>query len=307
MVVVDTGGGVACNAHVPGVSVEGTIGGNGTALLWPVQWVAVEQKADQRVPSPRKRDVQRLHVIVVGAGLLGMPVVLIERVDLERERTIGSCILVEDRDAVDRDADRSQRRGLRIGAWRWLRRNAKRVLLLRAAIGIELEVRVAAAIGFVARVAGVEIRTVVVGNAVTANDDGLRFGGNLHVAGKLLEDGRYVVRDADRVTFGRSACHHKGHSHKDQRQPSKRLHDSPHITTRTYARIVEGWVESIGLDPSDYGTHSLRRTKASLLYKMRHNLREIQILLGHKKIESTVHYLGITVEDALESSEHLDL
>ncbi|MBT0587942.1 tyrosine-type recombinase/integrase [Alteromonas oceanisediminis] len=86
-----------------------------------------------------------------------------------------------------------------------------------------------------------------------------------------------------------------------------RLHDSPHIGTRTYARIVQGWVQSIGLDPADYGTHSLRRTKASLLYKMRHNLREIQILLGHKKIESTVHYLGITVEDALESSEHLDL
>ena len=86
-----------------------------------------------------------------------------------------------------------------------------------------------------------------------------------------------------------------------------RLHNSQHITTRTYARIVGGWVESIGLDASDYGTHSLRRTKASLLYKMRHNLREIQILLGHKKIESTVHYLGITVEDALKSSEHLDL
>lgn len=86
-----------------------------------------------------------------------------------------------------------------------------------------------------------------------------------------------------------------------------RLHDSPHITTRTYARIVEGWVQSIELDPADYGTHSLRRTKASMLYKMRHNLREIQILLGHKKIESTVNYLGITVEDALESSEHLDL
>ena len=86
-----------------------------------------------------------------------------------------------------------------------------------------------------------------------------------------------------------------------------RLHDSQHITNRTYARIVGKWVESIDLDASDYGTHTLRRTKASLLYKMRHNLREIQILLGHKKIESTVHYLGITVDDALESSEHLDL
>lgn len=70
---------------------------------------------------------------------------------------------------------------------------------------------------------------------------------------------------------------------------------------------MQGWVDSIGLDEADYGTHSMRRTKVSLLYKMRGNLREIQILLGHKKIESTVHYLGITVEDALESSEHLEL
>jgi integrase len=86
-----------------------------------------------------------------------------------------------------------------------------------------------------------------------------------------------------------------------------RIRSSDHITTRTYARIVQSWVHLVGLDESDYGTHSLRRTKVSLLYKMRHNLREIQILLGHKKIESTVRYLGITVEDALESSEHLEL
>jgi integrase len=86
-----------------------------------------------------------------------------------------------------------------------------------------------------------------------------------------------------------------------------RLHGSAHIITRTYARIVEGWVESIGLDAADYGTHSMRRAKASLLYKTRHGLREIKILLGHKKIESTAHYLGITVEDALESLEYLDL
>jgi integrase len=63
-----------------------------------------------------------------------------------------------------------------------------------------------------------------------------------------------------------------------------RIRRSTHITTRTYARIVQGWVDSIGLDEADYGTHSMRRTKVSLLYKMRGNLREIQILLGHKKI-----------------------
>ncbi len=71
-----------------------------------------------------------------------------------------------------------------------------------------------------------------------------------------------------------------------------RLHDSAHLSTRQYARIVDGWVHEIGLDPAAYGTHTLRRTKASLIYRRTKNLRAVQLLLGHTKLESTVRYLG---------------
>lgn len=86
-----------------------------------------------------------------------------------------------------------------------------------------------------------------------------------------------------------------------------RVHGSPHITTRQYARIVHRWITDIGLDASAYGTHSLRRTKASLIYKCTKNLRAVQILLGHTKLESTVRYLGIDVDDALEISEQTEI
>lgn len=86
-----------------------------------------------------------------------------------------------------------------------------------------------------------------------------------------------------------------------------RLARSPHISTRQYARIVKSWVVRIGLEPSDYGTHSLRRTKATLIYKRTKNLRAIQLLLGHTKLESTVRYLGIEVDDALEMSEQTEI
>ena len=69
-----------------------------------------------------------------------------------------------------------------------------------------------------------------------------------------------------------------------------RIHGSPHLGTRQYARILDGWVEEIGLDPAAYGTHSMRRTKASLIYRRTKNLRSVQLLLGHTKIESTVRY-----------------
>ena len=86
-----------------------------------------------------------------------------------------------------------------------------------------------------------------------------------------------------------------------------RLRNSPHISTRQYARVVDHWVESIGLDPTAYGTHTMRRTKATLIYRRTKNLRAVQLLLGHTKLESTVRYLGIEVDDALEISEHTDI
>lgn len=86
-----------------------------------------------------------------------------------------------------------------------------------------------------------------------------------------------------------------------------RMHKSEHLGTRQYARIVDGWVNEIGLDPALYGTHSMRRTKATLIYRRSKNLRAVQLLLGHTKIESTVRYLGIEVEDALEIAEQTEI
>ena len=86
-----------------------------------------------------------------------------------------------------------------------------------------------------------------------------------------------------------------------------RFHDEPHISTRQYARIVRRWVERAGLDSSAYGTHSMRRTKAAQIYKKTGNLRAVQLLLGHTKLESTVRYLGIEVDDALSISEQVEL
>jgi integrase len=79
------------------------------------------------------------------------------------------------------------------------------------------------------------------------------------------------------------------------------------MTTRQYARLVSEWVASIGLDPHLFGTHSLRRTKATLIYRRTGNLRAVQLLLGHRKIESTVRYLGIEVDDALTIAEQVDV
>jgi site-specific recombinase XerC len=86
-----------------------------------------------------------------------------------------------------------------------------------------------------------------------------------------------------------------------------RFHDSPHISTRQYARILRDWVTSIGLEPSAYGTHSMRRTKVAQIYKKTGNLRAVQLLLGHTKMDSTVRYLGVDLDDALTISEGIDL
>jgi site-specific recombinase XerC len=88
--------------------------------------------------------------------------------------------------------------------------------------------------------------------------------------------------------------------------PSRIDHEA-HISTRQYARLVDEWVRSIGRGREDYGTHSLRRTKASIIYKRTGNLRAVQILLGHTRIESTVRYLGIDIEDALALAEGTEI
>lgn len=86
-----------------------------------------------------------------------------------------------------------------------------------------------------------------------------------------------------------------------------RSNSSRHISTRQYARIVKRWVISIGLDATAYATHSMRRTKPALIYARTKNLRAVQLLLGHTKLESTVRYLGIDVDDALEMSEETEV
>lgn len=86
-----------------------------------------------------------------------------------------------------------------------------------------------------------------------------------------------------------------------------RLHDSPHLGSRQYARILGRWVDELGLDRAEFGAHSMRRTKATLIYRRTENLRAVQLLLGHSKLESTVRYLGIEVDDALEISEQIEI
>ncbi|PZV36499.1 tyrosine-type recombinase/integrase [Mesorhizobium kowhaii] len=86
-----------------------------------------------------------------------------------------------------------------------------------------------------------------------------------------------------------------------------RIDHADHLSTRQYARLVDEWVTGIGLRREEYGTHSLRRTKASIIYKATGNLRAVQILLGHTKIENTVRYLGVDVEDALTLAEGTEI
>ncbi len=88
---------------------------------------------------------------------------------------------------------------------------------------------------------------------------------------------------------------------------TSRARTGKHLSTRQYARLVGEWVEAVGLGRSAYGTHSLRRTKVALIYKRTGNLRAVQILLGHAKLESTVRYLGVDAEDALTLSESIEI
>lgn len=86
-----------------------------------------------------------------------------------------------------------------------------------------------------------------------------------------------------------------------------RFHERLHISTRQYARLVRDWVSSIGLEPTSYGTHAMRRTKVAQIYRKTGNLRAVQLLLGHTKMDSTVRYLGVELEDALAIAEAIEI
>lgn len=99
----------------------------------------------------------------------------------------------------------------------------------------------------------------------------------------------------------------KAHLEADQCLFHSRVAKSPHLSTRQYACILASWEVSIGLDSASYGTHTMWRTKATLIYRRTNNLRAVQLLLGHTKLESTVRYLGIEVDDALEIAEQTEI
>lgn len=115
---------------------------------------------------------------------------------------------------------------------------------------------------------------------------------------------RFEITEQTRESVSQWISHQK--LSNDDYLFTSRIKKSPHISTRQYARIVNSWVSEIGLDSAAYGTHSMRRTKASLIYRRTRNLRAVQIQHGHTKLESTVRYLGIEVDDALEMAEQTE-
>jgi integrase len=116
---------------------------------------------------------------------------------------------------------------------------------------------------------------------------------------------QFEITEQTREAIGRWLA--KKNLHKGEPLFPSRINRRRPITTRQYARLLGSWLSAIGLDPLAYGTHSLRRTKASMIYRRTGNLRAVQLLLGHTKIESTVRYLGIDVDDALVIAEQVEI
>ena len=138
----------------------------------------------------------------------------------------------------------------------------------------------------------------------------VRTGGDIRSRAKITQKKtgnpvQFEIMDQSRDAI-RDWCEFKRLEQYDWLFPSLKDQSSP-LSTRQYARLVDDWVQSIGLRRSSYGTHSMRRTKATLIYRKTGNLRAVQLLLGHTKIESTVRYLGVEVEDALELAESIEL
>jgi site-specific recombinase XerC len=138
----------------------------------------------------------------------------------------------------------------------------------------------------------------------------VRAGGDIRSRTKIIQKKtgipvQFEIMDQSREAI-RGWCEFKRLEQYDWLFRSRK-NNNRHLSTRQYARRVDDWVQSIGLRRSAYGTHSMRRTKATLIYRKTGNLRAVQLLLGHTKIDSTVRYLGVEVEDALELAESIEL
>jgi site-specific recombinase XerC len=143
----------------------------------------------------------------------------------------------------------------------------------------------------------IKIGDLVAGNSVRSRATIIQHKTGRPVQFKLMHDARCSLR---------AWLERRGGSHDDFVFPS-RVDYLGHLSTRQYARLVDEWVTAIGLDVREYGTHSLRRTKASMIYKRTGNLRAVQILLGHSKIENTIRYLGVDIDDAITLSERTEI
>lgn len=149
---------------------------------------------------------------------------------------------------------------------------------------------------------GCDLVRLKIGDLVSGNDLRCRA---LVIQRKTGRPVQFEILEAARTSLLKW-LERRGGTVEDYAFPS-RVDHSQHLSTRQYGRLVDEWVTAIGLKAGDFGTHSLRRTKAAMIYKQTGNLRAVQILLGHAKIESTVRYLGVDIEDALELAEAVEV
>ncbi|GAC88121.1 phage integrase [Gluconobacter thailandicus NBRC 3257] len=189
-----------------------------------------------------------------------------------------------------------------VGAKRALKE--KHVWAIRFWLGSEQRVRDKALFDLAldSKLRGCDLVSLRIGDIVTSGQVRHRA---MVVQQKTRRPVQFEITETARESV-RTWLEHRGGGLNEYVFPS-RLSPKAHLSTRQYARLLDQWVQAVGLIPGEYGTHSLRRTKVAMIYKRTSNIRAVQILLGHSKLDSTVRYLGVDVEDALALSEATDL
>ncbi|MBS1060550.1 tyrosine-type recombinase/integrase [Gluconobacter sp. Dm-44] len=192
--------------------------------------------------------------------------------------------------------------GKMVGAKRALKE--KHVWAIRFWLGSEQRVRDRALFDLAldSKLRGCDLVRLRIGDIVTSGQVRHRA---VVVQQKTRRPVQFEITETTRESV-RAWLEHRGGGLNEYVFPS-RLSAKAHLSTRQYARLLDQWVQAVGLIPGEYGTHSLRRTKVAMIYKRTGNIRAVQILLGHTKLDSTVRYLGVDVEDALALSEATDL